>query len=159
MCFHVEFHPPGMPGTGQKVCVVVVGGGSTVNLALALVQTFGLGFEFGLGPSWTIILNQWHSQQMWPLYGACQVFGELVQCSLRTIEIPRIGNHVGCSVCSTVSIRQLGQKELVRATSWFLKKRNFDLIWELQIIYTCENQDPIFGLKVGPNSDSWIIHV
>ena len=24
LSFHVEFHPPGMPGTGQKVCV---GGG------------------------------------------------------------------------------------------------------------------------------------
>ena len=22
LSFHVEFHPPGMPGTGQKVCVV-----------------------------------------------------------------------------------------------------------------------------------------
>ena len=53
MSFHVEFHPPGMPGTGQKVCVV--GGGwwwwLRVNLVLALVQTFGLGFGFGLGPS------------------------------------------------------------------------------------------------------------
>ena len=29
MSFHVEFHPPGLPGTGQKVCGggwVVVGG-------------------------------------------------------------------------------------------------------------------------------------
>ena len=35
MSFHVEFHPPGMPGTGQKVCVVGGGGGGlTVNLAL-----------------------------------------------------------------------------------------------------------------------------
>ena len=48
MCFHVEFHPPRMPGTGQKVCVGG-GGGLRVNLALALVQTYSLGF--GLGPS------------------------------------------------------------------------------------------------------------
>ena len=43
--FHDEFHPPGLPGSGQKVC----GGGGggwwlRVNLVLALVQTFGLGF-------------------------------------------------------------------------------------------------------------------
>ena len=32
----------------------VVVGGSTVNLVLALVQNYSLGFGFGLGPSWTI---------------------------------------------------------------------------------------------------------
>ena len=53
MCFHVEFHPPGMSGTGQKVCV---GDGGwwwwlKVNLMLSLVQNFGLGFGFGLEPS------------------------------------------------------------------------------------------------------------
>ena len=57
MSFHVEFHPPWLPGTGQKVCVVVVGEVPElilwlrVTLVLALVQNYGLGFGFGLGPS------------------------------------------------------------------------------------------------------------
>ena len=39
MSFHVEFHPPGLPGTGQKVCggwVVVGGGGVEINFSVKL---------------------------------------------------------------------------------------------------------------------------
>ena len=55
MSLYVEFHPPGLPGTGQKVYVVV--GGWWVCKAI-LVFYFGpdqaLGLGLRLGPSRTI---------------------------------------------------------------------------------------------------------
>ena len=39
MSFHVEFHPPGLPGTGQKVCGG--GGGWVVVCKPILVFSFG----------------------------------------------------------------------------------------------------------------------
>ena len=36
---HVEFHPPGLPGTGQKVC----GGGGGGGWVLRLILVFSFG--------------------------------------------------------------------------------------------------------------------
>ena len=56
MSFHVEFHPSGLPRTGQKVC----GGGwwwwvECEFSVLLWSKPFSLNLGFGLGPSRTII--------------------------------------------------------------------------------------------------------
>ena len=58
MSFHVKFHPPGLPETGQKVC----GGGWVVvecefNVLL-WSKPFSLDLGFGLGPSRTILWRE-----------------------------------------------------------------------------------------------------
>ena len=45
MSFHVEFHPPGMPGTGKKVCV---GGGGGGGLEGKFSVSFGPNLRFRL---------------------------------------------------------------------------------------------------------------
>ena len=45
-----ENHLTGLPGSALKVFGGWVGG-LKVSLVLALVQTYGFGFRFGLGPS------------------------------------------------------------------------------------------------------------
>ena len=47
MSFHVEFHPPGLPGAGHKVFGGGGGGGwwSKVNLVFCFGPTLGLGLD------------------------------------------------------------------------------------------------------------------
>ena len=85
MSFHVEFHPPGMPGTGQKVCVVGGGGGGGGGW-----WWFDSKFSVSFGPNlrfrlwiWTLTkLNNMKEQLFSALVGFCPEELEVLACSL-----------------------------------------------------------------------------